>query len=299
LDTEDRAMELLTNQILAGTATGSIYACMALSVVMIYQAIDHLNFAQGEMATFSAFVAWQLMRWGIPYWPAFILTVTISFAAGVAIERGLFRPLANASILTNVAGFIALFAIVNSVTGMTWDFTIKEFPSPFGSSQFLGSELINSHQAGMIGVTGLLLAFLYCFLGFTKVGLAMRAAVSTPESARLVGINVGWMVALGWGLASSIGAVAGMLIAPVVFLEPNMMGGILVYGFAGAVLGGLSSPTGAVLGGLLVGVFENLIGTYVPGAGNELKLPIALALIILVLRFRPDGLLGRNVVERV
>jgi branched-chain amino acid transport system permease protein len=239
------------------------------------------------------------MRWGIPYWPAFSLTVTISFAAGVAIERGLFRPLANASILTNVAGFIALFAIVNSVTGMTWDFTIKEFPSPFGSSQFLGSELINSHQAGMIGVTGLLLAFLYCFLGFTKVGLAMRAAVSTPESARLVGINVGWMVALGWGLASSIGAVAGMLIAPVVFLEPNMMGGILVYGFAGAVLGGLSSPAGAVLGGLLVGVFENLIGTYVPGAGNELKLPIALALIILVLRFRPDGLLGRNVVERV
>jgi branched-chain amino acid transport system permease protein len=292
-------MELLFNQILAGIATGSIYACMALSVVMIYQAIDHLNFAQGEMATFSTFVAWQLVVWGVPYWPAFILTVTISFGVGVAIERGLFRPLANASILTNVAGFIALFAIINSATGMIWDFTIKEFPSPFGSSQFLRSELINSHGAGMIGVTGLLLAFLYCFLEFTKIGLAMRAAVSNPESARLVGINVGWMVALGWGLASSIGAVAGMLIAPVVFLEPNMMGGILVYGFAGAVLGGLSSPAGAVLGGLLVGVFENLIGTYVPGAGNELKLPIALALIILVLRFRPDGLFGRNVVERV
>ena len=291
-------MELLTNQILAGVATGSIYACMALAVVMIYQAIDHLNFAQGEMATFSAFVAWQLMQWGIPFWPSFVLTVIVSFAAGVAIERGLFRPLANASVLTNVAGFIALFAIVNSVTGMTWDYTIKEFPSPFGSSQFLRSELINSHQAGMIGVTGWLLAFSYCFLGL-QVGLAMRAAVSTPESAKLVGINVGWMVALGWGLASSIGAVAGMLIAPVVFLEPNMMGGILVYGFAGAVLGGLSSPAGAVLGGILVGVFENLIGTYVPGAGNELKLPIALALIILVLRFRPDGLFGRNVVERV
>src|SRR5258705_2669656 len=219
-------MELLTNQILAGIATGSIYACMALSVVMIYQAIDHLNFAQGEMATFSAFVAWQLMQWGIPFWPCLVRSVIISFAAGVAIERGLFRPLAKASVLTNVAGFIALFAIVNSVTGMTWDYTIKEFPSPFGSSQFLRSELINSHQAGMIGVTSLLLAFLYCFLGFTKVGLAMRAAVSTPESAKLVGINVGWMVALGWGLASSIGAVAGMLIAPVVFLEPNMMGGI-------------------------------------------------------------------------
>ena len=292
-------MELLTSQILAGIATGSIYACMALSVVMIYQAIDHLNFAQGEMATFSTFVAWQLVRWGIPYWPAFNLTKSISFGNGIPIELGMIRPQATESELTNVAGFIALFAIVNSVTGMTWDFTIKEFPSPFGSSQFLGSDLVNSHQAGIIGMTGLLLAFLYCFLGFTRIGLAMRAAVSNPESARLVGINVGWMVALGWGLASSIGAVAGMLIAPVVFLEPNMMIGILVYGFAGAVLGGLSSPAGAVLGGLLVGIFENLIGTYVPGAGNELKLPIALALIILVLRFRPDGLFGRNVVERV
>src|SRR5260370_38119231 len=113
-------MELLTNQILAGIATGSIYACMALSVVMIYQAIDHLNFAQGEMATFSAFVAWQLMQWGIPFWPCFVLTVIISFAAGVALERGLFPPLSKASGLTNVAGFIAFFFIVKSVSGMTW-----------------------------------------------------------------------------------------------------------------------------------------------------------------------------------
>ena len=140
-------MELLTSQILAGIATGSIYACMALSVVMIYQAIDHLNFAQGEMATFSTFVAWQLVRWGIPYWPAFILTIAISFGIGIAIERGLFRPLAKASVLTNVAGFIALFAIVNSVTGMTWDFTIKEFPSPIGSSLFQKLDsLITLHQ---------------------------------------------------------------------------------------------------------------------------------------------------------
>jgi branched-chain amino acid transport system permease protein len=292
-------MELFTNQVLAGIATGAIYACMALAIVMIYQAIDHLNFAQGEMAMFSTFIAWQLMQWGLGFWPAFLLTLAISFAGGIIIERALFKPLTNAPILAQVAGFIALFAILNSVAGLTWDFTIKQFPSPFGSSGFLGSQLISTHQAGMIGVTLLLLTLLFFFFRYTRIGLAMRAAASLPESARLVGINTSWMIALGWGMASAIGAIAGMLIAPVVFLEPNMMGGILLYGFAAAVLGGLSSPLGAVIGGFLVGIFENLVGTYIPGVGNELKLPIALALIITVLVIKPSGLLGRAIVQRV
>ncbi len=284
-------MELFTNQVLAGIATGAIYACMALAVVMIYQAIDHLNFAQGEMAMFSTFVCWQLMQWGVPYWGAFLITLVFSFAGGIAIERLLFKPLAKAPILTNVAGFIALYAIINSVAGLIWDFTIKQF--------FLGSQLISTHQAGMIGVTVLLLILLYLFFQFTRVGLAMRAAASVPESARLVGINTSWMIALGWGMAAAIGSIAGMLIAPVVFLEPNMMGGVLIYGFAAAVLGGLTSPFGAVIGGFLVGIFENLAGTYIPGVGNELKLPIALALIITVLVVKPAGLFGRPIVKRV
>ncbi|WP_065751324.1 branched-chain amino acid ABC transporter permease [Bradyrhizobium paxllaeri] len=292
-------MELFTNQVLAGIATGAIYACMALAVVMIYQAIDHLNFAQGEMAMFSTFISWQLMQWGVPYWWSFILTLAISFAGGILIERLLFKPLAKAPVLTNVAGFIALFAIVNSVAGLIWDFTIKQYPTPFGSAPFLGSQLISTHQAGMVGVTLLMLVGLYLFFQFTRIGLAMRAAAALPESARLVGVNTSWMIALGWGMASAIGAVAGILIAPVVFLEPNMMGGVLVYGFAAAVLGGLSSPLGAVIGGFLVGVFENLAGTYIPGVGNELKLPIALALIITVLVFKPAGLFGRAIVKRV
>lgn len=292
-------MELFINQVLAGIATGAIYACMALAIVMIYQAIDHLNFAQGEMAMFATFIAWQLMQWGVPYWWAFLLTLIISFAAGVIIERLLFKPLAKAPVLTNVAGFIALFAIINSVAGLIWDFTIKQFPTPFGSSPFLGSQLISTHQAGMIGVTVVLLIALFLFFRFTRIGLAMRAAAAMPESARLVGINTGWMVALGWGMASAIGAIAGILIAPVVFLEPNMMGGVLIYGFAAAVLGGLTSPLGAVLGGFLVGVFENLVGTYIPGVGNELKLPIALALIVTVLVVKPTGLMGHTVVKRV
>jgi branched-chain amino acid transport system permease protein len=292
-------MELLTNQILAGIATGAIYACMALAVVMIYEAIDHLNFAQGEMAMFSTFVAWQCMEWGVPYWGAFIISVVFSFIGGIVIERTLFRPLHNASILTQLACFLALFSIINSSAGLIWDFSIKSFPTPFGSAPFLGSQLISSHQAGMIGVTLVLLGLLYFFFRFTRIGLAMRAAATLPESARLVGINVGWMIALGWGLASAIGAIAGMLIAPVVFLEPNMMGGVLLYGFVGAVLGGLSSPAGAVAGGFMVGILENLAGTYVPGVGNELKLPIALAMIVIVLVFKPTGLFGRPQVQRV
>src|SRR6202048_3349611 len=258
-------MELFTNQVLAGIATGAIYACMALAVVMIYQAIDHLNFAQGEMAMFSTFVSWQLMQWGVPYWGAFVITLVFSFVGGILIERLLFRPLAKAPILTNVAGFIALFAIINSCARLIWDFTIKQYPTPFGSSPFLGSQLISTHQAGMIGVTILLLIGLSFFFLFTRIGLAMRAAASLPESARLVGINTSWMIALGWGMAAAIGAIAGILIAPGVFVERNTMGGGLDYGFFAAVLGGLTSPFGAVMGGFLVGVLVTLVGTYIPG----------------------------------
>jgi branched-chain amino acid transport system permease protein len=293
------AMELFLHQVLAGLATGGIYACMALAVVMIYQAIDSLNFSQGEMAMFSTFIAWQLLQWGTPYWAAFFLTIGISFVAGVLIERIVFKPVQSANILSHIVIFIALFAIINSSAGFIWDFTIKSVPSPFGSQPLFGQRLISSHDAGMIGVTVLMLVLLYLFFRFTRVGLAMRAAAANPESARLAGIRVGWMLALGWGMAAAIGAVAGMLIAPVVFLEPNMMLSILLYGFAGAVVGGLTSPLGAVIGGFSVGVIENLAGTFIPYVGQELKLSIALALIVAVLVIKPSGLLGRTVVERV
>jgi branched-chain amino acid transport system permease protein len=292
-------MELLGQQVVAGLATGAIYACMALAIVMIYQAIDHLNFAQGEMAMFSTFVCWQFLQWGLPYWSAFVLTLLVSFAGGVVIERLVFKPLKDAPVLSHVVVFIALFSIFNSLAGFIWDFSIKPFPSPFGAGPFLGSRLVSNHQAGMIAVTVLMLGLLWAFFRFTRMGLAMRAAAANPESSRLVGIRVGWMLALGWGMASAVGAVAGMLIAPVVFLEPNMMLSILLYGFAGAVLGGLTSPAGAVAGGFLVGVVENLAGTYIPVVGGELKLPIALFLIVAVLVVRPAGLIGRVTVQRV
>ncbi len=292
-------MELFLQQILAGIATGGIYALMALAIVMIYQAIHHLNFSQGEMGMFSTFIAWQLLAWGTSYWIAFFLTIGISFIGGVLIERIVFRPIRNAPVLSHIVVFIALFVIFNSLAGFIWDFTIKPFPSPFRTEPLFGDGLIGAHQAGMLAVILVVLLLLFGFFRFTRVGLAMRAAAVSPASARLVGIRVGWMTALGWGMASAVGAVAGIMIAPVVFLEPNMMLSVLLYGFAGAVLGGLTSPAGAVLGGFIVGVVENLAATYIPVVGPELKLPIALTLIVAVLLVRPSGLFGSRVVLRV
>jgi branched-chain amino acid transport system permease protein len=292
-------MDLLLHQVLAGLATGGIYACLALAIVMIYQAIDHLNFAQGEMAMFSTFIAWQLIQWGVPFWVAFFAAIGISFVAGVVLERVLFRPIHDAPVLSHVVIFIALFAILNSLAGFIWDYNVKSFPTPFGSHSLFGNGLMSAHDAGMIGVTILMLVLLYLFFRHTRIGLAMRAAAANPESAKLTGIRVGWMIALGWGMAAAIGAVAGMLIAPVVFLEPNMMSSILLYGFAGAVVGGLASPGGAVLGGFAVGVIENLAGTFIPYVGRELKLTIALFIIVAVLTVKPSGIFGRTVVSRV
>ena len=263
---------------------------------MIHQATHHINFAQGEMATFSAYLAYALMVSGVPYWGAFGITVVLSFALGALIERVLLRPLAHAPDLTLIGVFIGLLLILNALCGWIWDFTIKPFPSPFGSRPLLGG-LVSSAELGTIAVTFVMLLLIWAFFRFTKLGLAMRAVAHNPESSRLVGIRVGAMLALGWGLAAAVGAVAGMMIAPVVFLDPNMMSGILLYAFAGALLGGLDNPFGAVLGGFLVGVIENVGGAYL--VGTELKLSLALAVIAFVLMLKPSGLLGRAVTSRV
>ncbi|HEY5635341.1 MAG TPA: branched-chain amino acid ABC transporter permease [Burkholderiales bacterium] len=292
-------MDLFLQQFFAGLAFGGIYACIALAVVMIYQATDHLNFAQGEMAMFSTYIAFTLISAGFPYWWAFLATMLISFVGGVLIERIIVRPVEGTSVLNEVIVFIGLLTIFNSLAGWIWDFTIKPFPSPFPKEPVFGNKFIGTHDLGVIAVTLVVLGLVFMFFRFTPLGLAMRAAAQNPDSARLVGVRVGWMLALGWGLAAAIGAVAGMLVAPIVFLEPNMMISMLLYGFAGALLGGITNPVGAVMGGFMVGVIENMIGTYVPFIGHELKLSVALVLIIAVLVFRPSGLWGHVVVKRV
>jgi len=285
------------HQILSGLATGGIYASIAIALVMIYQATHHVNFAQGELAMFSTYIAWTLITGGLPYWLAFILTLAISFVAGVLIERIVVRPIEDAPVLSIVIVFIGLLVILNSTAGWIYGYTIKAFPSPFPSNAWYGSSYMSPHEVGMIAVTLLMLALVFLFFRFTPLGLAMRAAAQNPVSSRLVGIRVGWMLALGWGMAGSIGAIAGMMAAPIVYLDPNMMSGILLYGFAAALLGGINNPWGAALGGFLVGVIENLAGAYV--VGTEIKLTVALVIIVVVLLVRPSGLFGHRLVTRV
>ena len=290
-------MDVFLHQVLAGLATGGIYASLALALVMIYQATHLVNFAQGEMAMFTTYIAWTLLNAGVPYWPAFLITVLFGFVLGVAIERIVIRPVENAPVLAVVVVFIGLLVILNSIAGWIYTYTIKAFPSPFPKEPLFGIRYMSAHEIGAIGITLVVLAALYAFFRFTPLGLAMRAAAQNPQSSRLVGIRVGWMLALGWGLAAAVGAVAGMMVAPIVYLDPNMMGGILLYAFAAALVGGIDSPMGAVIGGFVVGVLENLLGAFV--IGNELKLTVALVLIIGVLLVRPSGFFGRVHVTRV
>jgi branched-chain amino acid transport system permease protein len=290
-------MEELSHQLMSGLATGGIYASVALALVMIYQATHLVNFAQGEMAMFATYVAWALIDAGLPYWPAFFLALAIAFLGGMIIERVIIRPFDDADVLAVVIVFIGLLVIFNSVAGWVFSYVIKSFPSPFPAEPPFGTRLIGAHDLGAMGVTLVVLVLLFVFFRFTPLGLAMRAAAQNPVSSRLVGIRVGWMRALGWGLAAAIGAVAGIMVAPIVFLDPNMMSGILLYGFAGALLGGIDSPIGAVIGGFLMGVLENIVGAYV--IGTELKLTVALVLIVVVLVVRPTGLFGRKLVTRV
>jgi branched-chain amino acid transport system permease protein len=293
-------VDIFIQQVVSGLATGGIYASLALALVMIYQATDVVNFAQGEMAMFATYLCWSMLNAGLPYWGAFLTTLVLAFAGGVVIERVVIRPVEGAPILSIVIVTLGLLVILNSVAGWIWTYVQKPFPSPFPARPItVGAVVFGAHDTGQIAVTLLVLLCIYLFFRFTPLGLAMRAAAHNPVSSRLVGIRVGWMLALGWGLAALFGAVAGMMVAPVLTLEPNLMGGVQIYAFAGATLGGFTSPAGAVLGGFIVGVVENLVGTYVGFIGTELKFTVALAMIIIVLLVKPTGLFGTSVVKRV
>ncbi|MDO7704282.1 MAG: branched-chain amino acid ABC transporter permease [Burkholderiaceae bacterium] len=284
-------------QVFSGLATGSIYAAVGLALVMIYQSTHHINFAQGEMATFATFICWWLIDSGMSYWLAFFLTVGVAFVGGLVIQRVFIRPVERKPVLINVIVFVGLLVIFNAMSGWIFEHTLKAFESPFPVRSAVLPEYISGHQLGSLGVTLAVLLVIYLFFRFTPIGLAMRGAAQNPDSASLVGIRVTWMLALGWGLASAIGAVAGIMMAPIMFLDPNMMGGILLYGFAAALLGGIDNPWGAVAGGFIVGVLENLLGAYV--IGSDLKLTVALILIVGTLTLKPNGLFGQKVVTRV
>jgi branched-chain amino acid transport system permease protein len=293
-------MKELLEQIIVGLAAGGIYASLALAFVLIYSAMGLINFAQGELAMFTTFVCWTLLTiLGLPYVLAFAISVAAAFVGAFVLERVVVRPFEKASRLTVVLATLALFEIVNSLAGFLWGYVPRPFPSLFPARPMsVGGISISIQDAGIIGVSLVVLGLLYLLFNHTKLGLAMRAAALYPEVGELLGIRTGQMLGVGWGLASAVGAVSGILVAPVVFLEPNMMQGVIIYAFAAAVLGGIDSPAGAVVGGLLLGVVLALIGAYIPSLA-DLRLALSLLLIVLLLVLRPSGLFGHQQVRRV
>ena len=298
-------------QVVIGLSSGAIFALLALALVLIHRATGVINFAQGEMAMFSTYVAWQFVQWGIPYWLAFFATLALSFLGGVVLQRVVIRPVESAPVLTIVIATLGLLLAFNGFATWLWSGEVRAFPPdrPFPTKTFdVGGVVINVQDIGIILVTLALVAGLWAFFQFTKVGLALRAAALYPESSRLVGIRVGWMLGVGWGLAAALGAVSGIFTAAAFPpLEPTMMQPVLIYAFAAAVLGGMDSPAGAIVGGLVLGVFLTLVGAYadtfkdwgLPLDLAHLRLPVAFVFILLVLFARPQGLFGRAAARRV
>jgi branched-chain amino acid transport system permease protein len=292
-------MQTLIQQIISGIASGGVFASLALALVLIYNAMGLVNFAQGEMAMFATFIAFTLIDRGLSYWIALPVTLVIAFAGGVLIQRVVIRPVERAPVLTLVIITLGMATLINGLAGFIWGYVPRSFPSPFsiGTVSVLGA-VVSYQDMGVIAISAVVLLLIYLLLQRTTIGLAMRAAAHHPEASRLLGVRVSWMLALGWGLAAAVGAVSGILVAPALFLEPNMMQAIIIYAFAAAVLGGIESPLGAVVGGLIVGVTVNLAGA-LPFVGGDLELAVALAIIIGVLLVRPNGLFGRPSVRRV
>jgi len=292
-------MQEFLQLLVSGIATGGIFASLALALVLIYNAMGLVNFAQGEMAMFATFVAYALVGRGMSFWIAFPVTLVLAFAAGIVVQRAVIKAVERAPVLALVIVTLGLATLVNGLAGFIWGYVPRSFPSPFSPDSIdLGGVFVSYRDLGVIGVTGVVLLAVYLLLQHTTVGLTLRAAAHHPDASRLLGVHVSWMLALGWGLASAVGAVSGMMVAPILLLEPNMMQTIIIFAFAAAVLGGIESPLGAVVGGLLVGVTLNLAAAYIPDAG-DLQLAFGLGIIIVVLILKPNGLFGRAAVRRV
>jgi branched-chain amino acid transport system permease protein len=285
--------------VIDGIADGSIYGALALSLVLIYRTTGVVNFAQGEMAMFSTFVAWGLIQAGLPLGAALALTLVLSFLGGMVIERVIIRPVEGGEPLVLVIVTLGLLILLNSGAGWIWGFGNRSFPSLFGNDSIeVAGVRIDVESLGIVAVMLVVVGLVFLFTQKTKLGLAMRAVAMNPESSRLSGIAVGRTLMVGWGLAAAVGALAGALIAPRLFLDVNFMGGVLIYAFAAATLGGFDSPLGAIAGGWIIGVAESLAGNYVDFIGADLKILVPLAIILVVLLIRPSGLFGSREVAR-
>jgi branched-chain amino acid transport system permease protein len=282
-------MERFIQVLVDGVATGSIYAAVALALVLIFRSTGIVNFAQGEMAMFSTFGAWALYEAGVPLGLAVLTILALSFLAGMVLERVVIRHFEGGEVLTLVIVTLGLFILLNSLAGWIWGFENRAFPSLFSDDAVtVGGVRLSVESLGIVAVLLGVVGLLFLLFQRTKIGLAMRAAALNPESSALVGVRVGTMLMVGWGLAAALGALA----------DVNLMGSVLIYAFAAAALGGFDSALGAVVGGWVIGVSENLAGTYVDFIGSDLKILVPLGIIFVVLLVRPAGLFGTREVAR-
>jgi branched-chain amino acid transport system permease protein len=292
--------ELFLRQTMNGIGDGVIYASLALALVLIFKTTGILNFAQGEMALFSAYVFWKFTEWGMPVWFATILIMIVSFIGGALIERVVIRPVERLSPLIIVIVTIGMFLSLNALAQLFFGTESQIVPRAYPEKVWdIGVFNLRSDTLALVCVLAVECVLLYLLMQKTKIGLGLRAVASNPESSRLSGISVGRMLMFGWGLAAAIGALSAALYVPAhPPLTAASMQTLLVFSFAAAALGGFDSVFGAVVAGLILGVANSLTIQYID-ALDGIELVVPFGLILAVLLFRPQGLFGTAHVERV
>ncbi len=284
---------------LSGISTGAVYAAVALALVLIWRATRIVNFAQGAMLMITTFIASAVINSSGSYWLGFAVALASGLVLGAAVERIVIRPIESAPPLNAVILTLGLYTVLIGVAGMIWGNTPRSFPAAFSLQGYEvgGTRLLFTPNDSFVVLVVLGLAGLLGLLfRATPVGLQMRAAAFAPEVARLLGVRVGRMLTLGWALAAVAGALAGVLVAPSVFLGPNSFDPILISGFVAAVIGGLDSPPGAVIGGLALGLALSYVSGY---EGSSLVPLAALVILVLVLMIRPGGIFSATRERRV
>jgi branched-chain amino acid transport system permease protein len=293
-------MTLLLQLILDGLAAGAIYGALALALVLIYRATHIVNFGQGEMATFSAYIAWQLVQWGIPTMLAFLAAAVFSFGLGVVVFWTVVKPVHRARPESIAVLTLGLFVVFGAACQWIWGADQRAFPDVFPQAGWtVGGVRITAGTLGLVGVLCALAAVFGALFHATRLGLKLRAAAADSENSVLVGVRVETMLTLGWGLAAAVGFLAAALVAPHLFLNPGMMTPVLIYALAAATLGGWDSALGAIVGGMLIGVAESVGATYVSFIGADLRLAVPIMVTLVVLLVRPTGLFGTTAVVRV
>jgi branched-chain amino acid transport system permease protein len=307
-------MGLFLQRLFDGLSDGSVYALLALGIVIIYRGTGHLNFAQGEVALFCTYVVYQLGEWGVPIGLALVLGMIVGFALGVTTEVALVRPVAKKSAFAVFIVTIGLFQGLNWLDGAIWGNQVlpnsavskqQQFPSLFPNKatdfwHIFGAS-VRIESVGIFAMVMVLTGLLFLLFDKTKVGLAMNSVASNPESARLVGIPTNRVLSFSWGLAAAIGALGGVVFAGQNHtVNLSMMFGVFIYASAAATLGGFDSPGGAVIGGLALGVIQNMVAGYADvWVGQQMKIGVAFLIIVGVLLVKPSGLFGTSKVERV